>query len=314
MIRTTPHGNKYWFGVPSNNRPLQAQELERIAGPATWYVRPSQVNRYAHAGVEWFAPRAEDETLVETRNRILEDAFSRDLPAVMSDDDLRGLEHVIASHPHETQPILFDDMIDLMLYRNRKYFPKLSLNSQRTDAQPLGFKYATRSHLKMFTSFLLIQPNGLRFDTRFYHSEDYDYYLQHMRRHGGVIVHHDILGRYDHGKMYGGFTDQRLTADIEEKVKRIYELFNEKWGEYVVCGKAYTKGDNPYLIQPKYSLIKRDFLNKDLTGIDWFVDIPEHLRTVLIGSVYRYQECFNRHASIADMLLDLIEIEETKNA
>ena len=315
MIRTTPQGRQYWYGVSSHARPENVEPLEELTGPATWYVRPEEISAYDEARASNTHERvAPHDSFVASRNMIMRDAFDQGLPAVFADDDLSSLKQVLLAHPHVLQDLTFDNMIDLMLRRNEEFYPHLYLNAPRADAQPLGFKYITRNHLKLFGSFMLVRPNDLFMDERFYHSEDYDYYLAHMKEYGGVIIHHDVIAKYAHGVEKGGFYQARTSPDIEEKVQGIYGLFEEKWGQYVDCGGAYSIGDNPYLIKILYPQVKRFLLNDKLAVHTHTEQVHEDVKIVLLDCVYRFQKLIGGNSSVTETLLALIESEELENA
>lgn len=315
MHRTTPDGYDYWLGIVSRRRSQNLHMMSDKLGPATWYVSQDEVDDYDSRRLKH--PLSDKISVVEqsapglpqARNDILEDAFSRDLPAVMSDDDLNKCRQVIHSMPNRYRVIHWDDVISLMCRRQEDY-PKFKLSSFRADAQPLGFKYIMKNHVKVIASMYLVHPSEPRFRDAYVQNEDYDFYLQHCREYGGIINNYDLILNYRHWGNAGGAVDERMSNTAEQTAQALNEQFRKDWPFFVKEDNGRWSSGNEFKIGFKYGEIKRQFIDKSHIAVNWPHEINEIQLDMLIELLDRYENVEYKLSSIPEMITELVELED----
>ena len=89
--------------------------------------------------------------------------------------------------------------------------------------------------------FIIVKPNGLRFDNNLRLKEDYDYTLQHIKEFDGCIRYGSFLNSFKHYSNKGGAVDYRTNQLEQETIKYL----KNKWGE---CIKLNSKRENEILL------------------------------------------------------------------
>lgn len=195
MIRTDLCEVPVWVGVLSHSRAANAHPdsiHSKIYGPVTWYVNPpDQYDDYVRMG----APRIQLATgMMDARNRILMDGFTRGLPVLEMNDDVTRIVKAIEK-PESTPELrrytrvvctladLVQDVYQEMVRHD------LYMGGPACTSNLLGYNIDRPTS---FTSFIeadimLFRPNELFFDEMAALKEDYDLTCQHIARYGGVV-------------------------------------------------------------------------------------------------------------------------------
>ena len=105
---------------------------------------------------------------------------------------------------------------------------------------------------------MYVKPNDLRFNEEYDQNEDYEYYLQHMKKFGGIIQNCDIHAHYRHWGNSGGAVSSRSNY-LADKLKN---LFEKDWGSYIKAVDN-NKNNGNFKMNMRYANIKKDFISKD---------------------------------------------------
>lgn len=258
----------YWRGIPSRGRPDNLKLVDhenpfRAVGPSTWYVYPEERAAYEDAAVKYGVEHLVDikprynPGLSNGRNQIIEDAFERDLPCGMMDDDFSNSRFVVnyktsamEGAPKLLRKITVDESFNVMLRRGLKFpFP---LVSSRVDSQPLGFTRCVSSHRSIIGQDFIVFPSEIRFNPEFPHNEDFDFWFQHLVKYGGATVNLDVNFECVHWGNDGGVVDLR-TEKMDEEVRRLMS----RWSRY--CEPK----EGPFKYRFHYGVIQRELIDKE---------------------------------------------------
>jgi hypothetical protein len=195
MIRTDLCDVPVWVGVLSHSRAANAHPQSvhsKIYGPVTWYVNPpDQLDDYIRMG----APRIQLATgMMDARNRILMDGFSRGLPVLEMNDDVTRIVKAIEK-PESTPELrrytrvvctladLVQDVYTEMLAHD------LYMGGPACTSNLLGYNIDRPTSFQSFieADIMLFRPNELFFDEMAALKEDYDLTCQHIAHYGGVV-------------------------------------------------------------------------------------------------------------------------------
>ena len=233
MELSLKNGQNVWFGVVSSNRPESVKPMQELVEAASWYVPPSQVSFYKRAGAFRVVGTSDVmPNIVAGRNQILEEAFSRSLVAVQSDDDFVSSKYMlnVDQKGHYGVPIPFKDAVFAVV--SRLLDSPFCLAGVSASGNPY---YTTKSkkrvscHVFIVASLMAIKPNPLRFDPLIVLKEDYDFTVQHLYRFGGVVRCEDVLLTYKHYSNPGGCNYHR-TPELE---RRVIGILRSKWGSLI---------------------------------------------------------------------------------
>ena len=316
MHRQTLDGeHNYWLGIVSRARSDQVGYMTRQIGSATWYVpHDEHLDKYYEAaakeskeeGVPISIKVQTAPGLPQARNDILEDAFERDLVAVMSDDDMRTARQAHHSMPTRWRTLSWEDIIVLMFNRKKDY-PKFKLSSFRADAMPLGYAAPIANHIKAIASMFMVEPSTPRFKPEYVQNEDYDFWLQHMREYKGVVINHDLMLAYQHWGNPGGVVDERSNEDRDALAAKIYSYFERDWGAFVSPHSGRWSGPNDaFKIRFRYAEIKRQIYDYRYTAKSDFLKITESQLDEIIELLDRYESAIGRVSSTSEMIAELI--------
>lgn len=227
--------------------------MERMVGPATWYVPMEQVGRYRLAlrntlsGVS-FAESMEIaqkrvfgidvvNNVTVQRKAAMRDAHIQHYPSVQIDDDL----HRIRCIPDDVEPpcrwgkcptMEWDDAITRIHTRliESPYF----LAGVSATPNPFFVKQRTTNNRFIISRFTMIMPNiednGPTLDPQFTIKEDYDHTIQHFKFYGGVVRVEDIMFIFSDNPPTTGCNDYRDSEEEKEMIRRLIA----KWGTDLV--------------------------------------------------------------------------------
>lgn len=226
--------------VISSKRPHEVANLSRLIGPATWYVGYGEADAYVANG----APRVmESGGLCASRNLSMQDAFSRDVPCVQMDDDLRRIEMIGSSG--KARRISWFEAVQYLMKELRKTPYNLAGVAPTTNnfffhpQKPVGYQHFCVG------DFLLILPNSLCFDENLLLKEDYDFTLQHIATYGGVARCNAVLATFLHRTNQGGAVAIRTTAREQEAIAYL----RKKWGGAI---RLHPRRKDEILLSPRH--------------------------------------------------------------
>ena len=237
MLRETKDGDQYWLGVISKGRPNRVAEQTSLIGDATWYVYPQEGDEYKTQGAPAISLRREEHSGPGGgRNKAMDEAFARNLPTFILDDDFKVRGAVLLTMTKDLrgrvkyprQFLDWDELATLMM--RRAMASSFLLFHPSVSGQVMSYNGRRISHIGMPSGgLMLVKPNPLRQLTRDFlpRSEDYEYGIQHLRVYGGFEIHSDIKVDFDgasgDSKTQGGLTDTlthyygRLTREAIEE-------------------------------------------------------------------------------------------------
>lgn len=234
MICETPAG-AVWLAVVSARRPANVERMTAAVGSeATWYVPGQELGAYRLAGAKAVNDRG---GLSAGRNAALQDAHEQNLPCVQLDDDLERVERL--GPDGKAQPVDTLSALGEMLQRLRASDFRLAGAASTNNA--FFVQRATSTHLLVLASMMVALPGHLRFDERFRLKEDYDYTLQHITEHGGVVRCDDILPSFKHYTNAGGAVSVRNAGEEQVAIR----LLRAKWGDLV---RPHPRRENEVLL------------------------------------------------------------------
>lgn len=233
MHRTIDPPHAAWVAVISAGRASNVAHMTDLIGAATWYVPDSEVGRYQDAGAERVIPTV---SLVDARNRALEDAAYLGVVCVQLDDDLVRVEKMHGGRAQKTAPL--DAIAELVF---RLMLVDSTLGGMAPTNNPYFSRKALSTNLFVLGSLMAVKPTGIRFDPQFLLKEDYDFTIQHYLG-AGVLRCDDLLPTFKHYTNRGGAV-RRRTAELEaEMVSRL----QRKWGPLV---KPHPRRENEVLLR-----------------------------------------------------------------
>ena len=231
-------GTEFWMAVISSKRSHAVENMNKWYGPATWYVPEDEVNDYNCVTV----PIQQGENgLVAARNQALEDAFSKGIPCVLSEDDITnhpsGRFFVLTGRGDRTERTLrpkgynekfesIDDVVELINRRHTEcYYGAFPLHGVAAHSDTTAFKEPMRISRFIIGTLMVIYPTHLRFDPAFHQMEDYDFTAANLKEYGGAVKHCDIILEYGHWDNAGGTTGGKTEAEgkiVEDLLEKKY--------------------------------------------------------------------------------------------
>lgn len=197
-----------WISIISHKRSLNVPNMQRLIPCATWYVKDEY--DYFDYDARGATAIVQSGGLVASRNRALQDAFSRDLWCLQLSDDLRRMQFVAA--PRVVVDIKFADVLIMLkeaMHVTGAYLGGVAATNNRIFAKP---EHPVSTAAFILGDFMLIKPNPLRFDPAMPLKEDYDYTAQHLKTYGKVARCNLLLMAHLHDNNPGGAVDYRTDA------------------------------------------------------------------------------------------------------
>jgi hypothetical protein len=181
--------------------------------------------------------------MARVRNWIL-DNFGSD-PLIMVDDDIDTFTRVQNLKYVDLAPATFREYIEVGWQMAEDCGAFLwGVNLQRDRL--LYREYSPLSFLSpVLGPFSCVRPNPLRYDTRLSLNEDYDYFLQHLRRYHHVLRFNFLYYFAKHLTESGGCASYRLLPEE----RRQAEIMIAKWGPKV-AQYDFTQSFNPRIHPP----------------------------------------------------------------
>lgn len=229
--------------VISTKRPGNVERMQALIGPlfeVVWLVGVGEHATYTTAGARFVE---EAGGLCPARNVALQRARERGEFCIQLSDDLRALK--IALGPKEKEPITFFEAIGLILQDMLVTGAKLAGVAPTANAFFFNPKTPVHSSAFIVGDFIVVDMScGLFFDEKLRLKEDYDYTLQHLKQHGGVVRVNCILAEFLHRTNKGGAVDFR-TAEREQEA---IAYLKAKWPGLI---KDNSKRPNEILLNLK---------------------------------------------------------------
>jgi hypothetical protein len=199
-------------------------------------------------------------SLINSRNKALEFAFSTGDICVQVSDDLKKIE--------------FNDFTGI---RTKKYAQVIDVIENiipmflESQYYLCGFPPTSNPYFAMkkedngkfiVGDFIIVKPCQILFDTNLRLKEDYDYTLQHIKEYGGCVRYGYFLNEFIHYSNKGGAVSYR---DDNLEIDTIKYLQN-KWGLDII--KLNTKRKNEILLNRDAHKILRNTIKQ--TQIELF--------------------------------------------
>ena len=167
--------------------------------------------------------------LTPSRNLALIRAFKDGKPCIQISDDPKKFKQVLFMEDGSKQvrDISFVEAAKLMLDRLKDSPFKLA--GIAPTANPYFSNRSISTRHFVIGDFICVMPSEIRFDQAMTLKEDYDFTLQHIRNHGGVIRNDDILCEFEHYKNAGGAVSIRNTAEEQKNISHL----KQKWGRVI---------------------------------------------------------------------------------
>ena len=231
---------EYHLAVISAKRAVNVPAMQERVGPAVWYVPDADVEDYEKQGAASVVGCGLYGNLSASRNAALEDAFTLNKPCVQSDDDLTKIERVFS--PSHSKSIGFPAAVRLMLDRLKATPYKLGAVAPTSNR----FFYTKPISTQVFciASLCVVLPDDIRFDETIPLKEDYDFTLQHISRHGGVVRSDDLLAFYKHYSNKGGAVGYRNDKTEQAAIA----ILRRKWGNAI---RTNPRRENEILLKVK---------------------------------------------------------------
>ena len=246
MLRRSKSGKPYWLGIISHRRPTMVEDMDKIVGKATWYVRPTDLETYGIYIRKFGHVIIPIETgLCGARNAILKDAYEKGVDSIQLSDDLRRLWKVEfidpedpgsdwslpqAKQSHKKRcPITWGEVVAEMFALKESSGSKL-VGCSSTDSL-LWVTKDVRLRTFIVGDLMLTDPqayaDGIKFDEELKLKEDYDVTIQHLERYGITARVETILANFHHGTNKGGAVDYRNANTEQEAIARLCEKWNK---------------------------------------------------------------------------------------
>jgi len=232
-----------WLGVVSHGRPEAVPKVHELLGSnATWYVGIGEGDSYRSKGAYHVV---ESGKLLASRNRILDDAFEANIPAVQFSDDPVSLKQAILYRRKITSQILsFQTAVEYLLDGLQQTRMKLAGCAPTANEFFFDPRRVISFNRFIVGDFTVTMPTELRYDENLTLKEDYDYTLQHIQKYGGVARRNDILAEFKHYTNEGGVVDYRSVAEEQKNIAYL----KKKWGASI---KDNKKRPNEILLAVK---------------------------------------------------------------
>lgn len=196
-----------------------------------WYTGPDDIDyKIPRYQKQVHVPPSEN-NLVAARNAALDDCQESDTYCMMLDDDLKrvGIMTPTSSRPVPVEPThAIEEMHQIL-----RDTPGIHMAAAPPTPNPQNYRPEKPIRLRhvCISSWVMVKPGtAVRYDPVFKLKEDYDYTLQHIQRHGGVLRLEWILPTFTHRTNAGGAVSYR-TPRLE--ILTIRQL-QRKWGADVV--------------------------------------------------------------------------------
>ena len=239
--------NNYWIGVISTKRSANIENMHSILNfEPTWYVGNGEKQVYSNAKYS-----VESGGLCESRNKLLRDAFSRNLICVQLSDDLHRLKR--AENKKDKKDISFFESLKIIneaLDKSQSYYGGCAPTD---NAFYYNEKKPVSTDKFIVGDFIMVKPCSIFFDENLKLKEDYDYTLQHLKTYGQVARCNDILASFKHRTNKGGAVDSRTTELEQKTIKQLHG----KWGSQIVLN---PRRENEILMKYKPELTNQNTL------------------------------------------------------
>jgi len=203
-------GEDAYVTVIRAGRPGNVVGMAPLVGPATWYVPAPDVEAYEWGGAEFVA--ADSGGLTAARNDALEDAFAADLPCVQLSDDLCSIRRFDGPKTETFAGAVGEMFTALADYPDLKY----SGFAPTTDERAFSPDKRIGLHHFIVGDFTLTLPSPIRYDASLKLKEDYDFTMQHIVGHGGVVRLNYIAPAFQHRNNVGGAVEARSANPLLE--------------------------------------------------------------------------------------------------
>lgn len=180
---------------------------------AHWYVPADERSDYQRAGATDVIAA---DTLVEARNRALDDAFASGATCVQTSDDLTGIKRLGVTEHH---PITLADTIDEL--RAALADTGARLAGCAPTANPFYGAHRINATGFIVGDLIAVAPTHLRFDPALRLKEDYDYTCQHLATYGIVARCDWLLATYRHRTNPGGAVTYRNRQTEREAIRHL---------------------------------------------------------------------------------------------
>ena len=231
----------YRVYIISNERPQAVQKMQALLGDIkpTWVVGKGAEKLYRAMGAERVI---EGGNLMNSRNAALENAFSLKTTCVQLSDDLKGLKRAVDKK--QTAELTVEQAIRLMISELES--KDLYLAGVAPTANPYFYNPDKRVRTDKFIvgDFIVVRPSEQRFDTNMTLKEDYDFTMQHIVAHGGVVRYDAILAEFAHRTNSGGAVSYRTPNKEQFNI----DYLKEKWPGAIVDN---PKRPNEILLKPE---------------------------------------------------------------
>jgi hypothetical protein len=194
-----------------------------------YVVREEEANFYKHLGVHIkIIPKGKVKDIATTRNWILENKDSEYV--VMVDDDIKNFYWTKKRirTPISKEELTFQIENGFQLAEDCGS----GLFGMNLQCDPMFYRISTpfSFNAPVLGPFIGILDTSLRYDENLPLKEDYDYFIQQLRKHRKIIRANFLTYDADHLKLKGGCQTYRN----EELEKKQNELLIKKWGTDVI--------------------------------------------------------------------------------
>lgn len=161
---------------------------------------------------------------------------------VQLSDDLKGLKRAVDKK--QTAELTVEQAIRLMISELES--KDLYLAGVAPTANPYFYNPDKRVRTDKFIvgDFIVVRPSEQRFDTNMTLKEDYDFTMQHIVAHGGVVRYDAILAEFAHRTNSGGAVSYRTPNKEQFNI----DYLKEKWPGAIVDN---PKRPNEILLKPE---------------------------------------------------------------
>ena len=188
-------------------------------------------------------PQGSVKDIATTRNWILENKQTQYV--IMIDDDMVAMQWCLKRHFKRLGP---EDLFNLfeMAFQMAEDCHSGIWGVQMLD-DPKAYRiYSPVSFsLPILGPFLGILDTSLRYDTSFHLKEDYDFFLQQIKKHRLALRLNYISYIVDHGDKKGGCQSYRTHS--QEKAQN--RLLQQKWGSKIIRSNTINPGSVNMIIK-----------------------------------------------------------------
>ena len=221
-------GCNVFLAVISHARAANVPKIEKMVGPATWFVGEGEAAAYKQQGAKHVV---ESGPLCRSRNAAIDAAMK--LPCVeLSDDLVRIQRAVMGERKLVGVDIEFEEAVSCVIGGIERV-GVAKLGGAAPTNNPFYANVDAPIHPGAFIvgDFIVVMPGcNLRFDETMTLKEDYDYTIQHIMTYGAVARRDDVLMTFAHRKNAGGAVAVR-TPELEQ---HNIDILKSKWPGFVV--------------------------------------------------------------------------------